>query len=94
MYLRSDNGGEFVTNKVTEICQTYGIIKKESAPYCPHINGVIERPSKTIKDMLKVRMCEGKVRGWLQNHSTIIVTYYMMENKDIIFSFDLILLVC
>ena len=46
--LRSDNGGEYISNKFKEFCSREGIRRELIAPHNPQQNGVTERKNKTI----------------------------------------------
>ncbi|KAG3103598.1 hypothetical protein PC121_g930 [Phytophthora cactorum] len=48
--LRSDNGMEFVNNKVADIWQRNGIVHQRTVPYSPQQNGVAERMNRTIME--------------------------------------------
>ena len=50
--LRSDRGGEYVTNSLKEYCEENGIIHEFTAPYCPQSNGIAERKNRTLKEMM------------------------------------------
>ena len=43
--LRTDGGGEFVSNEFQTYCREIGIGREVSAPYCQYQNGVVERQS-------------------------------------------------
>uniref|UniRef100_A0AAV1UQ06 Integrase catalytic domain-containing protein n=1 Tax=Peronospora matthiolae TaxID=2874970 RepID=A0AAV1UQ06_9STRA len=46
--LRSDNGGEYVSNKFAAFCRNKGIIQQFTPPYTPQLNGVAERMNRTL----------------------------------------------
>jgi transposase InsO family protein len=46
--LRSDNGGEYVSNEFKDFCGKEGIRKELIVPHNPHQNGVTERKNKMI----------------------------------------------
>ncbi len=50
---RSDNGGEFMSNKFDEFLKKEGIARQTSAPYTPQQNGVAERANRTIVEMAR-----------------------------------------
>ncbi|KAL0427568.1 UNVERIFIED_CONTAM: Retrovirus-related Pol polyprotein from transposon TNT 1-94 [Sesamum latifolium] len=50
--LRSDRGGEYVSSKFNEYCQTFDIIHEDTPPYSPSYNRVAERKNRTFKDMI------------------------------------------
>ena len=49
--LRSDNGGEYVSNELLSICSQSGIQVQHSIPYTPQQNGVAERKNRSLKEM-------------------------------------------
>ena len=46
--LRSDRGGEYTSNDMTEFCQESDIIHEVTALYTPQINGVAKRKNRTL----------------------------------------------
>ncbi|KAF1332517.1 reverse transcriptase, partial [Globisporangium splendens] len=46
--LRSDNGGEYVSNKFAAFCRNRGIVQQFTPPYTPQLNGVAERMNRTL----------------------------------------------
>lgn len=51
--LRSDRGGEYVSNAFSEFCKTHGIKHQLTASYTPQQNGVSERKNRTIVEMAR-----------------------------------------
>ena len=49
--LRSDNGGEYVNHKFTNLCTEQGIQQQHTVSYTPQQNGVAERKNRTLKEM-------------------------------------------
>ena len=47
--LRSENGGEYVNNKFTNLCTEQGIQKQHTVLYTPQQNGVVERKNHSLK---------------------------------------------
>ncbi|KAJ9516233.1 hypothetical protein QJQ45_001156 [Haematococcus lacustris] len=46
--IRTDNGTEYVNNRMREYCASKGIVHQHSAPYSPQQNGAAERLNRTI----------------------------------------------
>lgn len=44
--LRSDNGGEYISENFKELCISIGIKREYTVPYNPQQNGVVERKKK------------------------------------------------
>ena len=49
--LRSDNGGEYVSNYLLHICSQSGIQVQHSIPYTSQQNDVAERKNRSFKEM-------------------------------------------
>ena len=49
--LRTDKGGESLSNEFILFCDENGIQKQLTAPYTPKQNGVAERKNRTIVEM-------------------------------------------
>ena len=46
--LRTDRGGEFLSNEFSSFCEENGIHKELTAPYTPEQNGVAEHKNQTV----------------------------------------------
>jgi hypothetical protein len=57
-YIGFDNGGEY-KNVFEEIVNNYGIKKKNSTPFNPQSNGIIERVHLTLNDSLRTAEIDG-----------------------------------
>ena len=51
--LRTDNGGEYVSNDFSKYCASKGIVHQYSNPYTPEQNGVSERLNRTLLESAK-----------------------------------------
>lgn len=49
--LRSDNGGEYLSNEFNKYLETNGIKRQLTVPYTPQQNGVAERANRTLVEM-------------------------------------------
>ena len=49
--LRSDGGGEYMSNEFMDFCKYHGIKRQFTARCTPQQNGVAERKNRTIMDM-------------------------------------------
>ena len=50
--LRSDQGGEYLSNEFLDHLKAKGIISEWIPPYTPQLNGVAERRNRTLLDMV------------------------------------------
>ena len=48
----SDQGSEFDSQVLKQLCNSLGIVKKRSSPYHPQGNGAVERVNRSLKAML------------------------------------------
>lgn len=51
--IRTDRGGEFLNQKMTQICRQYGIVQQTSNAHTPQQNGVAERLNRTLADKVR-----------------------------------------
>jgi hypothetical protein len=58
-YAGYDNGGEY-KNVSEELVNNYGIEKKNSTPFNPQSNGIIERAHLTLNDALRTDEVDGR----------------------------------
>jgi transposase InsO family protein len=48
--LRTNNGGDFCGNEFEELCKKCGIERKNTNPYTPPYNGVVQRMNKMLME--------------------------------------------
>jgi transposase InsO family protein len=51
--LRSDRGGEYLSNHFKSYCEKHEIRRFLIAPYTPQQNGIAEKKNRTILDMVR-----------------------------------------
>ncbi|GJY66848.1 retrotransposon protein, putative, ty1-copia subclass [Tanacetum coccineum] len=56
--LRSDRGGEYMSQEFLDHLKDHGIIAHITPPYTPHHNGVSERRNRTLLDMVRSMMSQ------------------------------------
>lgn len=61
MELRSDNGGEYVSQRMRDWCKLMGIKQTMGPPHTPQLNGVAERYNRTLLDRLKPSLKHSKL---------------------------------
>ena len=59
--MRSDNGGEYVSQEFEEVLTDNKIRHEFSAPYTPHQNGTAERNWRTLFEMARAMLIESKL---------------------------------
>ena len=73
--LRSDNGGEYESNKFDDFCREAGIKKDMTVPYNPQQNGVAERKNRTISEAAKAMITDLDLPLSLWVEATRIAVY-------------------
>src|SRR5271156_2193818 len=73
--LRSDRGGEFVSDEFTKFCNEHGIKRQVSAPRTPQQNGIAERRNRSIVDCDKTLMIEKRITQTFWREAINIVFY-------------------
>ncbi|XP_070002714.1 uncharacterized protein [Nicotiana sylvestris] len=58
----TDNAANLNSHLMKEVCQQFKIMHRNSTPYCPKANGVVEAANKNIKKILR-KMVQGS-RQW------------------------------
>eukprot|EP00253_Pinus_taeda_P027958 PITA_27958 len=56
--LRSDRGGEFISNEFFDFCEEHGIRKEFSTAKTPQQNGVVQRMNRTVQQMARAMLDE------------------------------------
>ncbi|GAU30980.1 hypothetical protein TSUD_104940 [Trifolium subterraneum] len=56
--LKTDGGGEYVSNAFSKFCEVEGIVHEVIPPYTPQQNGSTERRNKTIMNMVRCMIRE------------------------------------
>ncbi|GJR97113.1 retrotransposon protein, putative, ty1-copia subclass [Tanacetum coccineum] len=56
--LRSDRGGEYMSQEFLDHLKDHGIISYQTPPYTPQHNGVSERRNRTLLDMVRSMMSQ------------------------------------
>ena len=76
--LRSDNGGEFLSEKFTNWLSLRGTQQQTTPSYSPQSNGIAERGNRTIQDKARTMMFESGLSGSLWGE--IILTSCVLRN--------------
>jgi hypothetical protein len=59
--LRSDNGGEYISNRLKDFCREKGIIQQFSTIYSPQKNGIAERMNRTLVEYCRCMLFDAKL---------------------------------
>ena len=72
--LRSDSGGEYMSNAFQSFLQNEGILSQRSCPSTPQQNGVAERKNRHLLDVVRTLLLESSVplRFWCEALSTAV----------------------
>lgn len=52
--MKSDNGPQFVSEALHELCKEYGVELRKTTPYWPQANGEVERANRALKKRLQI----------------------------------------
>ncbi|GJR03671.1 retrotransposon protein, putative, ty1-copia subclass [Tanacetum coccineum] len=55
-HIRSDRGGEYISQEFKDYLKAYGIVQQLTPPYTPQHNGVSERRNRTLLNMVRSMM--------------------------------------
>jgi len=73
--LRSDNGTEFINNKLEEFLQNKGIKTETTVNYTPQQNGVAERKNRTITECARTILHNAKLPKYFWGPAVDTATY-------------------
>ncbi|MCO5582677.1 hypothetical protein L7F22_036576 [Adiantum nelumboides] len=59
--IRSDRGGEFLSENFARWCKSEGIRRQLATPYTPSQNGVVERKNRTIMEMARAMLAHASL---------------------------------
>ena len=73
--VRSDQGGEFISNEFNSVLTENLIHHEKSAPYSPHQNGTAERHWRTIFEMARCLLLESKLPKFMWSYAVMASAY-------------------
>ena len=73
--LRSDNGGEYVSEEFKEIMIENCVNHQTSAPYCPHQNGTAERGFRTLFEMARCMLIDADLPRYLWSYAIMAAVF-------------------
>ena len=73
--IRSDNGGEYISNEFKSLLTKHGIKHELSSPHSPHQNGTAERNWRTLFDMARALLIESRLPKYLWTYAVMTATY-------------------
>ena len=102
MQIHSDQGREFESNLISELCKLLRVDKSRTTPYNPKSDGLVERFNRTVQQMLTVLINEAQ-DDWDDHLPYVMMAYrasphestrcspnLMMLNREVTLPIDLI----
>ena len=77
--LRSDKGGEFISNKFNNFCIERGIKRYVSAPHTPKQNGITKRRNRSIMDSARTLMTERNIAIKYQKEAISTIVHILNQ---------------
>ncbi|GJV94489.1 retrotransposon protein, putative, ty1-copia subclass [Tanacetum coccineum] len=83
--LRSDRGGEYISQDFKDYLKAYGIVQQLTPPYTPQLSGVSERKNRTLLDMVRsmINLTTLLLSFWDYNLETATHILNMVPTKKV-----------
>jgi len=78
--LHSDQGSNFESKLVAELCSIAGINKTRTTPFQPRSDGQTERANRTILQMLRASI-DAQPESWPDRLPTLLAAYHMTPHS-------------
>ncbi|KAJ9547425.1 hypothetical protein OSB04_019968 [Centaurea solstitialis] len=76
-FLRSDRGGEYLSQEFDNHLMEFGIVSQLTPPYTPQMNDVSERRNCTLLDMVRSMMCRSSLPASFWGHALEIAAHIL-----------------
>ena len=75
--LRSDGGGEYMTEKFLTYLREAGIVKQTTPPYTPAQNGIAERANRTIMESARCMLADAQLGNEFRGYAVLAATHIL-----------------
>lgn len=84
--LRTDRGGEFLSNSFIQFCEEQGLHRELTAPYTPEQNGIAERKNRTVVEMARSLLKEKELpnKYWAEAVATSVCLLNLSPTKAVL----------
>ena len=89
--IHSDQGRQYESQLMSEVCKLLQIQKTRTTPYHPHSDGMVERFNKTLATMLSAYVSENH-RDWDENIPYVLMAYQATEHESTGYSPNMLML--
>lgn len=79
--IHTDQGRDFESKLIKEICQLLGIEKIRTSPYHPQSDGQVERFNRTLLEMLS-KVVNAEQRDWDRQSPNVMIAYRTSVNSS------------
>ena len=75
--LRSDRGGEYVSNEFSQFYEENRIIHEITPPYSPQSNGIAERKNRTLCDLVNAMLQSSGMSDYWWGEAVLTANYVL-----------------
>jgi len=77
----TDQGGEFTSDVIRDVCELLHISKTRTSPYRPSSDGLVERANRTLQNMIRAYVNEER-NNWDEDLSLLLMAYRSTEQES------------
>ena len=86
--LRTDNGGEYISQEFRDYCSKHGIWHEKTVSFTPQHNGVAERMNRTIVEKVRCMLRATKLPKSFWGATVLTSCYLINKSPSALLEFD------